>query len=243
MQTPAKEARAFIAELVDLDRSKSASESFRDFCEMAYCALAKRANPDPIRQDELERQYGLIEKRYSPAAAKGMGRLLGRATMVLGQGGCDFLGMVAGEIGMLDARMGQFFTPYDVSWLMAEITFGDADRIISEKGYITVHEPAAGAGCMLIAMADMVEARGHDVMQTVWVEAVELSRSTFHMAYVQLSLRGIPGRVHHGNSLSLEMWQSDLTPAAHVFLRKHGRRACEDASAEPITVAKMAAGS
>lgn len=232
MESPIKAAKTFVAELTDIDRSKHASEIFRDFCEMAYCAIAKRSCPDADRRDALEAQYTAVESRYKKSVTDPMGNLMGQAAIALRNGGCDFLGLVAGEIGMLDARMGQFFTPYDVSRMMAEITLGDADKLIAEKGFITVSEPAAGAAGMVIAMADCLADRGHDLSSCVWVEAVELSRSTAYMAYVQMSLRGVPGRVLHGNSLSLEVWSSDLTPAGCSFLMNLAKQ--KQAAREPV---------
>lgn len=219
MCDPRRMARDFVKQLTDIDRSKHADEIFRDFCEMSFCALAKLATLDPERLEKLERQFMEVVRRY-PGLDLGrnpMGELLGRATIALRNGGCDFFGLVAGEIGMLDARMGQFFTPYEVSRLNAEIILGDIDGLIAEKGFVSVHEPAAGAGGMLVAVADVFEGRGHDLSRTLWAEAVELSRSTFHMAYVQMSLRGIPGRVIHGNSLSLEVFTGAMTPAGARF--------------------------
>lgn len=218
MENPTRAAKTFVADLTEIDHSKHVDEIFRDFCAMAHHAIAKTTCPDPERREALEADYMAIVGRYPGKDLKPMGRLLGRASLALGQGGCDFLGLVAAEIGMLDARMGQFFTPYDISRMIAEITFHDAGRIIAEKGYVTVSEPAAGAAGMLIAVADVLEAKGHDISRRLWVDAVELSRSTAHMAFIQMSLRGIPGVVRHGNSLSLEVWSTDLTPAGRLFL-------------------------
>ncbi|WP_299846876.1 hypothetical protein [uncultured Paracoccus sp.] len=42
------------------------------------------------------------------------------------------------------------------------------------------------------------------------------------MAYIQISTRGIAGRVINGNSLSLEVFEQSYTAAAPVFLGLHG---------------------
>ena len=41
------------------------------------------------------------------------------------------------------------------------------------------------------------------------------------MTYLQLALRGIPAMVRHGNTLSLEIFESAHTPAFLLFLRQH----------------------
>ncbi len=130
--------------------------------------------------------------------------------------------MVAADIGALDAKLGQFFTPYDVARCIAEMTLGDVDKLIAEQGYVTIGEPAAGAGGMIIAAAECIKSRGHKPATTMSVEATELSRRTFHMCYVQLALCGIPALMVHGNSLSLDQHEASWTPAAQEFLSRHG---------------------
>lgn len=219
--TPA--AKEFVRLINDIDRSKYRTEVFSDFCEMGYCALAKKASPFTEQQDALEAQYMEVVGRYRDKDdVRKMPELLGIALGEIGKGGCDFLGMVAGEIGALDSRLGQFFTPYEVSRLMAEINLSGVDQMIDEQGFITLQEPAAGAGGMLMAVADVIEGKGHNLETTVWIEAVELSRSTFHMCYLQCAARGLAGKIVCGNSISLEVFTGVYTAAAPVFLNANG---------------------
>ena len=213
----------FLRLLAKRDRSKRQTEVFADFCELAYCALAKKASPYPDQRDQLEAQYMQVVARYrDPDDVRAMPEMLALALTTISAGGIDFIGEVAGEIGALDAGLGQFFTPYEVSRLMAEMALNNVDELLGEKGFITLQEPAAGAGGMLLAAADVLEGRGIDIASQVWIEAVELSRSTYHMLYVQASARGLAGRVICGNSLSLETYSSAYTAAAPVFIAKNG---------------------
>lgn len=219
--TPA--AKEFVRLINDIDRSKYRTEIFTDFCEMAYCALAKTACPFPEHQEALEDQYmGVVGRYRDKDDVRKMPELLALALSEIGNGGCDFLGMVAGEIGALDSKLGQFFTPYEVSRLMAEINLVDVDQMIEKQGFITVSEPAAGAGGMLMAMADVIENKGHNLETSVWIEAVELSRTTYHMCYLQCAARGLAGKIICGNSLSLEVFTSAYTAAAPHFLNMNG---------------------
>lgn len=204
----------FVRALDKIDRSKRRTEVFADFCELAYCAFAKPACPWAVERDKLEAQYMQVVARYRDKDdIRKMPDLLTLAWRTIAAGGIDFMGQVAGEIGALDAGLGQFFTPYEVSRLMAEMTLGDAAEFIEQRGFLTVQEPAAGAGGMLLAVADVLEAK--DVaLRDCWMEAIELSRSTYHMLYVQLAARGIAGRVVCGNSLSHETYSWAYTPAA-----------------------------
>ncbi len=209
----------FIKLLEGLDRSKGREENFRNFCEMNFCALAKKTAHDEERANQLEERYMSIVHGYNNKDdVREMPKLSALSMQALHMGGCDFLG----EIGALDTRNGQFFTPYDVSKMMALITFGGFENFIEEDGFFSVSDPAAGAGCMILAAADMIEEKGYSVMDTMSAHVTELSRLTYHMLYVQLSLRGIPAAVINGNSLSLEIFDSAYTPAMIPFLGRHG---------------------
>lgn len=213
----------FVKGLSRICPSKHGDEVLRDFSELAYCALAKAASPWPDQREQLEAQYMEVVGRYRDKDhIRAMPEYLGMALGEIGLGGIDFLGQVAAEMGALDGRMGQFFTPYEVSRLMAEINFTNVDAIIEENGFVTVQEPAAGAGGMLLAVADVIESKGYDLETQVWIEATELSRSTYHICYVQCAARGLAGRIIHGNSLSLETYSTAFTAAASAFFAKNG---------------------
>lgn len=177
---------SFIKCIKSIDGSKSRREVFTDFCELAYCALAKVASPSLEQRDQLEQQYMEVVARYRKKDdIRKMPELLGITIEAINLGGLDFLGAVAGELEVLDAKLGQFFTPYHVSRCMAEISMSAVGSIIEENGFVTVQEPAVGAGGMVIAVADVIEGLGFDPAKHLWVEATELSRSTYHMGFIQ----------------------------------------------------------
>ncbi|WP_227272049.1 N-6 DNA methylase [Roseobacter weihaiensis] len=216
--------KEFVGLVNHIDRSKHRGHVFTDFCEMAYCALSKQASPFEDQREKLEAQYEDVERRYESReyVHEHFGKLLALASVGIAQGGSDFLGVVAGELGALDGRLGQFFTPYTVSRLSAEMTFGDVSRQIEEQGFVTVQEPAAGAGGMLMAVADVIEDKGHNLQTSLWIEAVDLSITAYHMCYVQCAARGLAGKVLRANSISLEVFSAAYTPAAPTFVSKHG---------------------
>ncbi|WP_299846877.1 N-6 DNA methylase [uncultured Paracoccus sp.] len=149
---------AFLRALDQFDRSKTRTEIFRLFCEIAYCALAKRASPFADQRDRLEADYMACVGRFpNKDDVRRMPEMMATAIEAIAGGGIDFIGQVAAEIGALDAGLGQFFTPYEVSRLMAEISLGDTAGQIEAQGFITVSEPAAGAGGMVLALADALE--------------------------------------------------------------------------------------
>ena len=122
-----------------------------------------------MQRETLEKQYMQAVARYrNKDEVRKMPELLAIASTVIGTGGLDFMGQVAGELGALDAGLGQFFTPYEVSRLMAEMNLGDATAAVAAKGFLTLCEPAAGAGGMMLAAADTLDRQGVDLCH-VWM--------------------------------------------------------------------------
>src|ERR1700722_5614095 len=152
--TPLDCFSAFIKRLTALDREKSPYDKFRDFCEMAFCACAKLTAPTPERAQELEDRYMQIVGTYRDKdTVRAYPELLALADTAIQQG-CDFLGSVATQMEVLNAQIGQFFTPYDVARMMAMMSLQDAGAIIEQNGFLTLQEPPSGAGGMVLAAAD-----------------------------------------------------------------------------------------
>jgi len=114
------------------------------------------------------------------------------------------------EIG--EAKMGQFFTPYPISRMLAEVTCGDLDKQFENKLFITLSEPACGAGGMVIAFADAMKTKGFNPQQQLFVECWDLDPVASMMCYIQLSLLHIPCKIVTGNTLTLEKFRTFYTP-------------------------------
>ena len=52
---------------------------------------------------------------------------------------------------------------------MAEMTFDAVDEMIAEQGFVTLQEPASGAGGMIVAAADVMERKGFDIGRQLYV--------------------------------------------------------------------------
>jgi hypothetical protein len=216
--------KQFGKRLLELDRSKTPYEKFRDFCELAYCAHAKRMAGSTEAADRLEARYMQIVGTYRDKdTVRAYPEMMAWAFLAVAEEKQEFLGTVASELELLDTHNSQFFTPYDVSRMMAEMIIGHPDPVIEEQGFITVQEPASGAGGMILAVADVLERRGYDPSCHMLVQATDVSQLCYHMTYLQLAFRGIPAAVIHGNTLSLEQFQSAWTPAIPEFYALHGR--------------------
>jgi type I restriction-modification system DNA methylase subunit len=225
--TPAELRKQFIKAFDRLAHHRERHDVLTDFLEMAVCAIRKKTLPPGPAADAMEDQYMAVVKRNTPEDVRAMPELLGIATLAVQEGGCDFLGQVVVELELSNEHMGQFFTPYDVSRMMAEMILTDTGEVMKERGFITLMEPASGAGGMIIAAADVIEKQGFNVGRQLYVDATDISPMCFKMTYLQASLRGIPATIRRGNSLSLEMFDQAVTPAFLPFYLTH--RAAFDA--------------
>jgi hypothetical protein len=127
---------------------------------------------------------------------------------------------VLGETYMMldlgNARSGQFLTPYHVSHLMAGLLMGGRIDAARSRDFERIHEPACGAGGMVIATAEAFHDAGLNYQEAMHATCIDIDPCCVHMAYLQLSLLHIPAIVVHGNALSMEVWGHWFTPA-HVL--------------------------
>ncbi|WP_282611182.1 N-6 DNA methylase [Pelagibius sp. Alg239-R121] len=199
--------KAFIKILREIDPGKDGYTKFRDFLTMASCALDKKT-AEPTWAEALEEQYMQVVRSYRKKDdVRRMPELLAMVFDKAGQRS-DFLGNVAGELGLQEGAIGQFFTPYEVCRLIAEINCGDLEQKLERKGFITLQEPACGAGAMVLAIAGVIEGKCHDQASCLRIEAIDIAEIPYRMCFLQLACRGLSGRVWRGNTLSMEMFES-----------------------------------
>lgn len=187
------------------------SQVFRDFCELS--ALSIRNSVDLNGRDEREARYLEIAGTYSPDELNRFAEALAHLTEQLSDGLTDALGQLYMSLDLGNERLGQFFTPYDVSLLTARLVADEMTEKLKTTDFVTVHEPASGSGGMIIALADVLQQAGVNYQQSMIVTAVDLDITAVHMSYIQLALLYIPAVIHHGNTLSLETRDAWHTPA------------------------------
>lgn len=96
---------------------------------------------------------------------------------------------------------GQFFTPYDVCRCMAEITF-DPKLHPDMEGFISVSDPACGAGATLLAFLNVCKRRNICYHNKVLVIAQDIDFIVGLMCYIQCSFMGCAGYVVIGDTLT-----------------------------------------
>jgi hypothetical protein len=203
-------------------------EALRHFLESAYLAVRGQTLPrggDAWQKNEDE--FLKIESGWRDAARTkaDLGRMLGAMTLALSREPVDFVGPVFNEIAA-DAGMGQFFTPHDVSLMIARMIFGSTrDEILDGKSYITIAEPACGVGGMILAACVALRDVGIDCARETHWHAIDIDARAFHACYLQLALTDVSAFVFHGNALSLEARRSAVTPAAILYPKDPGATA------------------
>ena len=87
---------------------------------------------------------------------------------------------------------------------------------IQNKDVITIQDSACGSGVMILGMANCLNKQGVDYKSRLFAECRDIDFLCFGMAYVQLSLSGIPGRVILGDTLQDEKRKIFYTPQYYI---------------------------
>ena len=167
--------------------------------------------------ERLEERYMEVIKRYDRNELNAMSQMLAITLQAHQEHFSDFLGAIAAEQSLLNEDGGQFFTPYALCRLTAQMSLTDARETVEQKGLITIGEPASGGGAMIIAAAEALKEQGLDPRSCAQFDATDVSRNAYNMTYIQLSAQNLQAIVRHGNSLSMEMYESRPTPQLRSF--------------------------
>lgn len=213
-------------------------EVFSDFLELSVCSLSNAV--DRVNFERRESRYMQVVKQYERQQVERFPHMLGHLTLAMEGGFEDVLGSLFMAMEFGDEWRGQFFTPSTVSLFMAHVLMDSVtpEEIQQRGGFLTLLEPACGAGGMVLAAAAALYGKRINPQQHLWVEAIDVALPCAHMTYIQLALHHIPGVVIHGNALSPDEFDRWVTPA-HVlggWDAKLRRRAEEQPSVEPIAM-------
>lgn len=191
-----------------LSYSRHSWQVWEDFCEMAAISISNAM----CYSEKREEQYMHIVGRYDSKEVMLFPRLLALTTEALEGEYQDFLGQQFMSLDMGSKWHGQFFTPYSICRMMAEMTFDISQ--FEKKGIVTVNEPACGGGAMIIAICEYLKEKRINFQHRLRVICQDISAVAAHMCYIQLSLLGCPAQVLIGNSLKVEYHSKYITPMA-----------------------------
>lgn len=128
---------------------------WQDFIIMSATAIANTmGGPQVKAREELYRSHA---ERYSAKELEVFADMLFEVVAELERDPeQDFLGELFMALGLGNEWKGQFFTPYDVCRAMSAITSSPEvlAKDIQQRGWVSVNDPACGAGALLIAFAN-----------------------------------------------------------------------------------------
>lgn len=151
---------------------------------------------------EREKLYESTASKYSTEELKNMGDMTGALALILEERFGDILGEIYMKSGCGSKNTGQFFTPYHLSYLTAQLAYGSRLQNFNDNDRIELNEPSTGGGGMIIAVANVMKDYGINYQRKLHVVAQDLDWNGVYMTYVQLSLLGIRAVVVQGDTLA-----------------------------------------
>lgn len=205
---------------------------FRDFCELAALSLVNAVDRrQPLHQQREERYLSVINRYDRQQDRVAFAHLLAHVVNGLDEEISDFMGEVFAELEQHNAERGQFFTPFHVSYAIARLVAGAEIEELKHRPFIRLQEPSIGSGGMVLALAKAMREAGYNPQRQLHVVGVDVDSRAVHMAYIQLTLAGIPAVLYVGNTLTMEMREEWKTPM-HIL---GGWGARLQASNEPVS--------
>lgn len=197
--------KEFINHFKQLTGRHRSLEVWSDFVTMFACSISNSL--DKQNFDKREKLYLQTINKYDEDEQDVFPKLAADTIMALDENQeQDFLGHIYMSLGLGSKSTSQFFTPYHICKLMAEVAIGDVIPEIKEKGYISINDPCCGAGATLIAGVNAIRSRlekeNINFQNHVLVVAQDIDFTVAAMCYIQLSLLGVAGYVKVGNSLT-----------------------------------------
>lgn len=147
-----------------------------------------------------EEDYLQTIKKYPKKTQEKFPELHAFLVMMMEEEVTDVLGRVYMGLNCSSQKLGQFFTPFHLSELAADIAFGKKELV--EK--VEVNEPSCGSGGMIIALAKRMEENGINFQKALKVTAQDLDRRSVYMTYVQMCVLGIDAVVICTDTLKTE---------------------------------------
>lgn len=204
--------KEFIKLFNKLTYKYSSWEVWKDFVTIFACAISNAI--DKTYFNEREKLYLQTIKKYDENERMIFPELAAQTVLALDRNTeQDFLGNIYMRLGLGSKSTSQFFTPYHICQLMAEMTLDNIAEEVREKGYISMNDPTCGAGATLIAGINTakkhLEKEHINFQNHILIVAQDIDFTVAMMCYIQISLLGVAGYVKVGNSLTEPICEND----------------------------------
>ncbi|KWV59171.1 hypothetical protein AS026_29150 [Rhizobium altiplani] len=100
---------------------------FSDWCECAAISMSNAV--DFVQFETRETRYLEIIRKYDHSTVETFARIMGEVTMALEDTPQDILGATFHALELHNKARGQFFTPYPICRMMAQMLAGSRDDI------------------------------------------------------------------------------------------------------------------
>lgn len=184
-----------------------------DFVTIAACVISNIVDEEHyVKRDELWKRtiskYNDGERRMFTQLYAEIAEALTRDPEK------DFLGAMYMRMGLHSKEWKQEFTPSDVSLLVSRLAMNsNVMEAVQTHGYITINDPACGAGSMLLSSlqdaAMQISGASLDWHNHILVTGQDISFVAAMMCYIQLSMVGVAGYIKVGNTLTDPMSTED----------------------------------
>ncbi len=193
--------KEIIAEINKISGARSPYEVFSDWircCSLSICNSVHMIHNEVWKQRECD--YIETLKRYPDGTEYRFAGMLCMLGDLLTEEMTDALGEIYMEAGMGSKTAGQFFTPFHLSELTAQMAL--QNKIDSFDGtIITMTDPSCGGGALIIATAKVLRDAGINYQRYLDVVAQDLDWKGVYMTYLQCALLGIKATCVQGDTL------------------------------------------
>ncbi len=181
-------------------------EIFADWVKIQALAYANQV----IFSQGRENEYIETMKRYDPEEQRKFFEMVAWLVEWADEEFFDMLGYIYMHLELGSKKAGQFFTPYNICRLMA--------GLIKFDGSVRdINEPTCGAGGNIIAVAEEMKKQGYNPQQLMRVVCQDIDVKAVYMAYVQLTLYGIPAIVYQADTLMDPGGKNSSTGKMYTF--------------------------
>lgn len=192
----------------------SGSYHLHDIFQDWVILMAASINNQLIYRKELEDLYLSIIRKYKNEEIEKFFEMTSILVELFEEEISDYLGTIYMKLNAGSSKTGQFFTPFHVCEMMAEISLKDYSGET-----VTLNEPSCGGSANILAIAKVMKNKGYNYQETLKVLAQDLDYKCVYMSYVQLSMSGINAKVTQGNTLKGDVNIELYTP---LYVMKGG---------------------
>lgn len=176
-----------------------------DFVNMVACEISNVV--DLEMKEERGKSYAATVSKYSKGDMDLFAQLEATLVTALDDNPAqDFLGKLYMLLGLGVSARAQIFTPWDVATVVSRLPLSPPGLLetLEEKGFVSIFDPACGAGCILLAIASefVVYTKGGDFHKGLLLVGQDIDRTAAQMCYIQMSLIGCAGYVIVGDTLT-----------------------------------------